>query len=179
MATPARWIKYHSRNLDVATFPLKRETASSSLPSSVLVRQDFLKVCSTTTSGIFLQAADTSFARLGAHVQSTRFHLYCFMANSNSSCNCFAKSNPPSEVQIELRRRFGFQCSGKSTRCLSGKESTCQCRDTGGTGSMPGSGRSPEGGNGNPLQYSCLENSMDKGALWATVHGVTKESDIT
>ena len=39
---------------------------------------------------------------------------------------------------------------------------------------IPRSGRSPGGGNGNPLQYSCLENSMDRGAWWATVHGVTK-----
>ena len=42
------------------------------------------------------------------------------------------------------------------------------------TGSIPGLGRSPRGGNGNPLQYSCLENSMDRGAWWATAHGVTK-----
>ena len=41
-------------------------------------------------------------------------------------------------------------------------------------GLIPGSGRSPGGGNGNPLQYSCLENSMDRKAWWATVHGVTK-----
>ena len=41
-------------------------------------------------------------------------------------------------------------------------------------GSIPGSGRSPGGGNGNPLQYSCLENPMDRGAWWATVHGVSK-----
>ena len=41
-------------------------------------------------------------------------------------------------------------------------------------GSIPGLGRSPGGGHGNPLQYSCLENSMDKGAWRATVHGVTK-----
>ena len=41
-------------------------------------------------------------------------------------------------------------------------------------GSIPRSGRSPGEGNGNPLQYSCLENSMDRGAWWATVHGVTK-----
>ena len=40
--------------------------------------------------------------------------------------------------------------------------------------SIPGWGRSPEGGNGHPLQYSCLENSMDRGAWQATVHGVTK-----
>ena len=39
---------------------------------------------------------------------------------------------------------------------------------------IPGSGRSPGEGSGNPLQYSCLGNSMDKGAWWATVHGVTK-----
>ena len=41
-------------------------------------------------------------------------------------------------------------------------------------GSIPGLGRSPGGGNGNPLQYSCLENPMDRGALWATVHRVAK-----
>ena len=41
-------------------------------------------------------------------------------------------------------------------------------------GLIPGMGRSPEEGNGNPLHYSCLENSMDGGAWWATVHGVTK-----
>ena len=41
-------------------------------------------------------------------------------------------------------------------------------------GVIPGSGRSPGGGQGNPLQYPCLENPMDKGAWWATVHGVTK-----
>ena len=39
---------------------------------------------------------------------------------------------------------------------------------------IPGLGRSPGGGNANPLQYSCLENSMGRGAWWATVHGVTK-----
>ena len=39
---------------------------------------------------------------------------------------------------------------------------------------IPGLGRSPGGGHGNPLQYSCLENPMDRGAWWATVHGVTK-----
>ena len=46
-------------------------------------------------------------------------------------------------------------------------------------GSIPGSGRSPEEGNGNPLQYSCLENPKDREAWRATVHEVTKESDTT
>ena len=41
-------------------------------------------------------------------------------------------------------------------------------------GSIPGLGRSPGGGHGYPLQYSCLENPMDRGAWWATVHGVAK-----
>ena len=47
-------------------------------------------------------------------------------------------------------------------------------RDPRDMGSIPGSGRSPEGRNANPRQYSCLENSMDRGAWQATVHGVTK-----
>ena len=46
-------------------------------------------------------------------------------------------------------------------------------------GLIPGSGRSPGGGNGNPLQYSCLENSMDRGAWRATVHDPMKESNTT
>ena len=44
-------------------------------------------------------------------------------------------------------------------------------------GSIPGSGRSPGVGTGNQLQYSCLENPMDRGAWWATVHGVAKRHD--
>ena len=50
--------------------------------------------------------------------------------------------------------------------------------DEGDMSSIPGSGRSPGGGNGYPLQYSCLENPTDRGAWWATVHGIT-ESDMT
>ena len=51
------------------------------------------------------------------------------------------------------------------------KESACNAVDT---GLIPGSGRSPGEGNGNPLQYSCLEIFKDRGAWQATVHGVTK-----
>ena len=46
--------------------------------------------------------------------------------------------------------------------------------DSGDVGSIPGSGRSPGGGNDNPLQYSCLGNPMDRGAWWAAFHGATK-----
>ena len=52
-----------------------------------------------------------------------------------------------------------------------GKASVYNVRDT---GLVPGSEKSPEEGNDNPLQYSCLDNSMDRGALCAVVHGVTK-----
>ena len=52
-----------------------------------------------------------------------------------------------------------------------GKASVCNVGDP---GSIPGSGRFPGEGSGNPLQYYCLENSMDRGAWWATVHGVAK-----
>ena len=55
-----------------------------------------------------------------------------------------------------------------------GSASKESARNVGVLGSVPGLGRSPGEGNGNPLHYSCLENSMDRGAWWATVHGVTK-----
>ena len=63
--------------------------------------------------------------------------------------------------------------------CSVGKESTCNVGDMGDTVSIPGSGRSPGVGNGNPLQYSCLENSMDRGAWRATVHRAAKSRDMT
>ena len=62
---------------------------------------------------------------------------------------------------------------GRKLYSSDGKESACSVGDP---GSMPGLGRSPGGGHGNPLQCSCLENHMDIGAWRATVHGVT-ESD--
>ena len=59
-----------------------------------------------------------------------------------------------------------------------GSGSKASARNAGDLGLIPALGRSPGEGNGNPLQYSCLENSMDGGAWWATVHGVG-ESDMT
>ena len=59
----------------------------------------------------------------------------------------------------------GFPCSSV------GKGSACSAGDP---GSIPGLGRSPGGGNGNPLQYPCLENLMDREAWWAAVHRVAK-----
>ena len=60
---------------------------------------------------------------------------------------------------------MGFPCSSV------GEESACNAGDL---GSIPGLGRFPGEGNGNPLQYSCLENPMDRGAWLATVHGVSR-----
>jgi len=60
---------------------------------------------------------------------------------------------------------LGFHCSSV------GKEPACS---TGDPGLIPGLGRSPGEGNGNPLQYPCLENLMDTGAWWNAVHGVAK-----
>ena len=65
------------------------------------------------------------------------------------------------------QRVLGAWCVGGSDS----KESVC---NLGNPGSIPELGRSPGEGNGYPLQYSCLENSMDRGAWWATVHGVSK-----
>ena len=66
---------------------------------------------------------------------------------------------------------FGDICSGSAV-----KNPPVSARDT---SSIPGSGRSLGEGNGNPLQYSCLGNSMDRGAWRATVHRVTKVLDMT
>ena len=88
-------------------------------------------------------------------------------------------------ASLWLRRTFWGVCSETLSRTWwddvwtwpdtpvgsDGDESTC---NTGDLGSIPGSGRSPREGNGNPLQYSCLENSMDRGAWGAMVHGVEK-----
>ena len=71
---------------------------------------------------------------------------------------------------IPLEQHLGF--SGSSA----GKESACNAGDS---GSISGTGTSPGEVIDYPLQYSCLGNAMDGEALWATVHGVTKESDTT
>ena len=77
-------------------------------------------------------------------------------------------------IQDKLVKYLGFPGGAEV------KASSCNAGDL---GSIPGWGRSPGEGNGNPLQYSCLENPMDGGAWWATVHRVTKSrtqlSDFT
>ena len=79
------------------------------------------------------------------------------------------------ECPVFLSLKFHSVSCGLPT-WLNCKESVCQCR--GESGWIPRWERSPGGGNGNSLQYSCLENPMDRGACQATVHGVA-ESDTT
>ena len=72
------------------------------------------------------------------------------------------------------RSTEGFLPRGQGlSRWLSGKESTCECRRCH-ADLIPGLERSPGGENGNPLQYSCLENPRDRGAWRAAVHGITE-----
>ena len=59
------------------------------------------------------------------------------------------------------------------------KNLSTKAGDKGEAGSIPGSGRSPGEGNGNPLQYSCLENPLDRGAWWAKVHRVLQSHTMT
>ena len=74
--------------------------------------------------------------------------------------------------QMQQAESLIFEAAYQIFPCSSvGKESACNAGDL---GSIPGLGRSPGEGNGNPLQYSCLENPMDRGAWWATVHGVAR-----
>ena len=79
------------------------------------------------------------------------------------------------------RQHSGHQCL--TIGFPGGSEVKASASNAGDPGLIPGSGRSPGEGNGNPLQYSCLENPMDGGAWWATVHGVAKGqtwlSDLT
>ena len=78
---------------------------------------------------------------------------------------------------IQISVNYSSVPSGGKEDFLSGslgKESTYDAGDTGDASSTLESGRSPGEGNGNPLQYSCLGNPMDRGAWGATVHGVAK-----
>ena len=71
--------------------------------------------------------------------------------------------------------QFLMDCTGASQMELVVKKLPAHAGDIRDVGSIPGSGRSPGGGHGNPQQYSCLENPVDGGAWWATVHRVMTE----
>ena len=89
----------------------------------------------------------------------------------------FCLQNPHGQRSLVGYNPWGHRESDTTERLthwwLSGKESARNA------GSIPGSGRPPGQRNGNPLQHSCLGNPTDRGAWWATVNGVAKESDMT
>ena len=93
------------------------------------------------------------------------------------------KSHMNTYIHIGLAKNsFRFFCKILCMGFPSGavvKNPPANAGDTGDAGSIPGSGRAPGGGNGNPLQYSCLENPMDRGAQRAAAHGVSTELDTT
>ena len=119
------------------------------------------------------------------------FELVSHVANNifNFTWNCFPKwiwyftfspalydsfSCSMSMSALAFISHFNLDHSGRHVglpRWLSAKESTCQCRRC---GFNPWVRKIPGVGNGNPLQYACLENSMGRGAWWVTVHGVAK-----
>ena len=84
------------------------------------------------------------------------------------------KKNYPVEHNVKENDNFFFFTVTKRPQWLSGEASTCNAGDAGDAGLIPGSGRSPGGGRGNPLQYPCLEIPMDRGAWQATIQGVAK-----
>ena len=76
------------------------------------------------------------------------------------------------------RGTFTFHEMSRAFQWLSGEKSAASAGDTGDTGSMPGSGKPPGGGNDNPFQYSCLGNPMDRGAWWA-IQSIGSQRDMT
>ena len=83
-----------------------------------------------------------------------------------------------SEFYMKRQKSQNSQLNGLP-QWFSGKESACNVGAAGDASSIPGLGRSPGGGHGNPLQYSCQDNPMDRGTSNAAVHGVAKELDTT
>ena len=84
----------------------------------------------------------------------------------------------PWKVGFCVKNRFIVKPTVGLPGGASGKEPPANPGDSRDMGSIPGSGRSPGGGHGNPLQYSCLENSIDRGAWQATVHGVAQSQTL-
>ena len=109
---------------------------------------------------------------------STQDHRYSRRAFTGMEFKATGKGsllNSPNHWCLHhLMQISEFLASPHSQVALLVKNPPADAGDIRDMGSIPGSGRSPGGGHGNPLQYFCLENPMDRGAWWATVHGVAK-----
>ena len=108
------------------------------------------------------------------------FSLSCIGEGNGNPLQCSCLENPRdggawwASVSGVAQSRTRLKRLSSSSSSSDGKASACNARDTGDTGLIPGSGRSPEDGNGNTLQYSCLENPMDRGIWQATAHGLQR-----
>ena len=127
------------------------------------------------TRSIFYLGACSAFSQLCTHFSFVLW-VYVFCKPKLKKLQFFSSLGPWSRVPSSGRTSPSSVCvlllglpGGTVVRNLPANAGSA--RDA---GSTSGSGRSPGRGNGNPLQYSCLKNSLDRGALWATVHGVTK-----
>ena len=122
--------------------------------------------------GFILSSYHTPSCLHPLHYLTARFCWLCFLIYL-TSVKLFYSSTPTRVCQIQpilwqLPLELGLFW------WLSGKEHICNAGASRNVGSVPGWGRSPGGGNGNPLQHSCLENSMGRGSWQAAVHGVAK-----
>ena len=96
------------------------------------------------------------------------------MHNFISASEIYSKHTVFITCQILYRYRYGYRYLRAPQVVLVVKNPPANAGDIRNMGLIPGLGRCPGGGHGNPLQYSCLENPMDRGAWWATVYRVTK-----
>ena len=119
-----------------------------------------LKMCITLWSNVFRN--ERIFDK------SPAFHYHVDLSSFNL---CTLEEKKKGARRNKYFKSWPYHRSRGVDGDTDGKESACQHRDR---GLIPGSGRGPGKGNGNPLQYSCLRNSMDRGDWQATVHGVAK-----
>ena len=129
------------------------------------------------TSRFCLTGVSLNFISLIEVFLSVLFHLLhlespSFFPPVSVLQMCFHTSLPCDERSLSLFLLVYFKGVQGFPNDSVGKDSACNAGDTGDASLIPGSGRSPGGGNGNPLQHCFLRNTMDRGAWWVTVHGV-------
>ena len=124
----------------------------------------------------FLMTLLSQSSLKGKDLKMSRWYLFSFkiviiVKTDKKSCFLFFYYVIKEYTTFPSRPR---QCHRGLDQWFSSKEFICNAGDSEDMASVPGLGRSPGGVHGNPLQYSCLENPMDRGAQWATVHSVSK-----
>ena len=139
------------------------------LTESEEIKRDVLCLCLVT------QLCPTLCEPMDCSPPGSSIHGNSLGKNTGVGCHGLLQGIfPTQELNWDLLhcRQILYQLSYQCFSCSSaGKESTCHAGDP---GSIPGWGRSPGGGHGNPLQYPCLDNSMDRRVRWAPVHRVAQ-----